>query len=319
VARPRWFVQERIGAALSRPGPRGEAGLVRRFFRLLRVPWHSLWRNFNLGVQGLVCTYLLTGWGCLLMLLSWEFGWLNSFHKGYEQAVIGPLTGILGILLFIAAMFYVPMAQAHQAATGQARAFFEFRFVWGLIRARLTAYVGLAALIGLAALVLNIVVLVPMGQDFAGNAAATAAEGLEAYRLYLFWFSLLLLFPLWLLLHGVAARVYGSAVLKVLRAGAVTRTELHPVLAKWLDRLGLDVTPRASIPGLGWYARLTARFAYRRVLFTLLLLLWLAFVVRFYVGYFLRADPFVAFLNHPLVQLPCFDSIPPHLHAGNNE
>src|SRR5262249_22165497 len=145
VPRPRWLLRERIGTALA-PGQPGRLG------RALTVPWHSLWRNFKVGFQGLFCTFLLTGWGCLLMLFSCEFGWLNSFNKGYEQAVLGPVTGLLGIALFIAAMFYVPMAQAHQAATGDYRAFFEFRFVWSLIRARLGAYVGLAFLCVLVSL-----------------------------------------------------------------------------------------------------------------------------------------------------------------------
>src|SRR5262249_16419104 len=106
TARPRWFWQERIAAAMARPVPgRGKPGPVGLGVRALRVPWHSLWRNFKVGFQGLFCTYLLTGWGCLLMLVSWEFGWLNSFNKGYEQAWIGPTTGFLGVLLLIAALF----------------------------------------------------------------------------------------------------------------------------------------------------------------------------------------------------------------------
>src|SRR5262249_3893132 len=129
--RPRWFLQERIGTALRRPAPGGaDPGPLRLFVRLLKVPLHSLWLNVRLGVQGLLCTYLMTGWGCLLIWISWRYGWLNSFHKGYEEAWFGPTLGIIGSLLLIAALFYVPMAQVHQAATGQARAFFDFRFVW---------------------------------------------------------------------------------------------------------------------------------------------------------------------------------------------
>jgi hypothetical protein len=317
--RPRWFLRERIGQALLRPAPGGGTpGPFRLLLRLLSIPWHSLWLNFKIGVQAIFCTNLLVGWGCLMMLVSWEFGWLNSFHKGYEQAWIGPLTGIVGSLLLMAAMFYVPMAQAHQAATGQARAFFEFRLVWQLIRARLTAYVFLAMLIALASLIFNILILVPVAENFAGNAAATPELGLAAYWQYSFWCSLFV-FLTWLLLHYVAAVIYRSAVLKALRRGTVTRGELHPLLGMWIQQLQLDVTPRAATVGLGWYARLTARFAYRRVLFTMLFLVWLTFVVRFYAGYFFRADPYLAFLNHPMIQLPCFDYIPPHLYLGYDD
>src|SRR5207248_6188412 len=131
---------------------------------------HSLWRNFSLGFQALVCDALLLGWGCLFMLMAWEFGWLNSFHKGYEQSGFGAGAFLFGGLLLTAAMFYVPMAQAHQAATGQARAFFEFRFVWHLVRARLTAYVGLAMLTVFASVVFMIVRLIAGPENFAANA-----------------------------------------------------------------------------------------------------------------------------------------------------
>jgi hypothetical protein len=320
VPRPRWFLRERIAAYLSRPAPGGQqAGVLRRFGRALTVPWHSLWLNFKTGLAAVFCTYLLTGWGCLLMLFSWEFGWFNSINRYYEQAWVGPVTGLVGSLLFILAMFYVPMAQAHQAATGQARAFFDFRFVRRLVRARLLAYVGLAILMWLASLTLSIAVLASAAQPFADPKAMSAAEGLEAFRHYLGAWTFLGLVPAYLLLHFVAAVIYRSAVLKVLRQGVVTRAELNPVLARWLDKLDLNVTPRAERTGLTWYAKLTARFAYRRVLFTVLFLLWAAFVMRFYVHYFFRSHPVVGFLNHPMIQMPCFDFIPEHLHLGRDE
>src|SRR5262249_8209538 len=115
VLRPRWFLQERPGAAMIRPTRDGRApGRFRVMLRALKVPAHSLWLNFKVGLQALLCTWLLVGWGCLIMVFSWNFGWLNSFNKGYEESLIGPLSGLLvGIPLFIAAMFYVPMAQVH--------------------------------------------------------------------------------------------------------------------------------------------------------------------------------------------------------------
>ncbi len=319
VPRPRWFLRERIATYLNRPAPGGRpAGALRLLGRTLTVPWHSVWLNFKTGLAAIFCTYLLTGWGCLLMLFSWEFGWLNSINRYYEQAWVGPVTGILGSLLFILAMFYVPMAQAHQAATGQARAFFDFRFVRHLIRARLTAYLGLAFLMWIASLALTTVVLASVGQDFADPAVPTL-EGLKGFQNYLGYWTFVLLVPAYLLLHCVAALIYRSAVLKVLRQGVVTRAELNPVLDRWLDKLELKVTPRAETTGLTWYAKLTARFAYRRVLFTLLFVVWVMFVARLYVHYFLRSHPVVGFLNHPLIQAPCFDFIPEHLYHGRNE
>jgi hypothetical protein len=319
--RPRWFLRERIGAYLSQPGPGGRPpGALRRTGRALTVPWHSFWLNFKTGLAGVFCTYLLTGWGCLLMVFGWEFGWFNSINRWYEQYLIGPGSFLLGMLLFILAMFYVPMAQAHQAATGQARAFFEFRFVRRLVRARLTAYVGLALLTGVASWALTIVVLATQNEHFLGNdRSISPQEGLEIFRLYLFGFTLLLLFPLYLLQRYVAAVIYRSAVLKALRKGTITRADLNPVLAGWLEKLDLKVVPRLESAGLGWYARLTTRFAYRRVLFTVLFVVWMLFAVRAVGHHFFRAHPVVGFLNLPMIQLPCFDFIPQHMYEGRNE
>src|SRR5205085_631921 len=124
--------------------------------RMLWWPWWSLWLNLSQGVKAVFCTYALLGLPCLLMTWSWEQGWINSFHGGYEQSGLGIGLGLLGIFLFCGVMVYVPMAQAHQAATGQARAFFDFRFVWHLICARITAYVLLALAIGFWSFMLHL-------------------------------------------------------------------------------------------------------------------------------------------------------------------
>src|SRR5262249_12916051 len=108
--------------------------------------------------------------------------------------------------------------------------------------------------------------------------------------------------------------------LKVLRKGTVTRAELNPVLARWFDRLELQIIPRAQTTGLRWYARLTGRLTYRVAPYTVLfLVLWMTYVGRFLPQYFFRSHPVMAYLNHPMVQMPCFDFIPAHLHQGQNE
>ncbi len=93
------------------------------------VPSASGWRRFlggftanaRIGLAATLNTWALTLPGALLWLFSWYDGWNNSFHKGYEQAAVGPAMGLLGVGLFIAAMLYVPMAQARQASTGSWR------------------------------------------------------------------------------------------------------------------------------------------------------------------------------------------------------
>ena len=55
------------------------------------------------------------------------------------------------------------MAQVHQAVTGDFRAFFDFRFVCQLIRARLGSYVLFAALFLAFAVVLENLKTIPTG------------------------------------------------------------------------------------------------------------------------------------------------------------
>jgi hypothetical protein len=317
TARPRWLLQERWTLAINRPDLAGRPpGTTRKLLRALRLPWHSLWLNFKIGLLGLVCTYLLTGLGCLIMLFSWEFGWLNSFNKGYEQALIGPLTGLLGIALFIAAMFYVPMAQVHQAVTGDYRAFFDVPFVWRLIRARLSAYVALAAVVALASLPLEILKTAPAFFDGFSDAWTTATDA-EVYGMLRNYFLIGcgVLFVTLLVLRWLAARVYQSAVLKVLQRGWVTRAELHPTLAHWLDRLEIYPVPTLETAGISYVVKSGSQMVYRRLLFVLLFFIWFGFVAKVYVGEFLNYHPFAGFMNHPLVQFPHFNYIPPDLKS----
>ena len=114
---------------------------------------------------GLFATFLLSGWGGLLMAFSWEYGWNASFDKAHEVGRVGALTGWAGVALFVAAMVYVPMAQVHQAVTGDFRAFFEFRFVWRLIRARPGNYVFFAVMFLDFAVAVEIFKTLPTGFD----------------------------------------------------------------------------------------------------------------------------------------------------------
>ncbi len=318
VARPRWFMQERMTSALSRPDVFGRhPGTFRKALRFLRLPWHSLWLNFKIGLQGLFCTFLLTGLGTLIvliMLFSWEFGWLNSFNKGYEQAFIGPLTGLLGVFIFIATMFYVPMAQVHQAVTGDYRAFFDIRFVWRLIRARLSAYVLLAGVIVLVSLPLEILKTAPVAFDGFIDSWTNASDA-EFHQMLQRYFLIgsLVLFVSILVWRWLAARIYQSAVLKVLERGWVTRAELHPTLAQWLDRLGVFPVPTLETAGITYVVKSGSRMVYRRLLFVLLFFIWFGFVAKVYVGEFLNYHPGQGLLNHPVIQLPYFNYVPSDL------
>src|SRR5260370_25793359 len=126
-------------------------------------------------------------------------------------------------------MFHMPMAQVHQAVTGELRAFFDVRFVWRLIQARLSAYVFLAALIAFLSVLLEILKTAPVSFDDHFDTWTNASDSevylmLQNYFL-IFMFVLFLTLMVW---RWLAARIFRSAVLKVLERAWVTRAGLHP-------------------------------------------------------------------------------------------
>src|SRR2546422_3362584 len=174
---PNWFFQQDFLQTIrARPKPTKHPASVgtpeRRthrasritlgFARVARAPVHSLWLNFWIGLRAVSNTWVLSLPAGLFWWFGWYDGWNNSFNKGYEQAAVGPLISIFGVLWFIAAMFYVPLAQARQAATGQWRCFFQYRLIWTIVRQRWLACVGLAFLFSIFALPLNILKTIPI-------------------------------------------------------------------------------------------------------------------------------------------------------------
>src|SRR5262249_9007110 len=145
---------------------------------------------------------------------------------------------------------YVPMAQVHQAVTGDFRAFFDFRFVWRLIRVRLGSYVLFAALFLDIAVAVEVLKTLPGGMDgyydfFTDRSPRQLLRIFQAYSLVCSFFLLLCL----LATRLVALRLYREAVLSVLRRGWVTREQLHPRLAGWFARL--ELFPEVRRPAAG--------------------------------------------------------------------
>jgi hypothetical protein len=120
----------------------------------------------------------------------------------------------------------------------------------------------------------------------------------------------LVLFPLLLFLRLVAAFTYRSAVLKVLRRGWVTRGELHPVLARWLSRLHLIPPAPPPMDAVERIVRTGGSWIYRWTCYAILFWIWFGFVAKTYVGEFFSYHPVAGFMNHILVQFPCFDFVP---------
>jgi hypothetical protein len=258
---------------------------------------------------------VLTIPGCVLWLFAWQYGWTVSFHKGYEESPIGPLVGLLGVALFIAAMFYVPLAQARQAATDSWRAFFQFRVNWRLIASRWGGFVILAAAYAMLSAPISFLKVLPASpeQIEPNFAQLTDAEVVARLRSY-FFRAAIILFPCFIALRLAAARLYASSVLASLRRGVVIPDQLEPgernALAS-LDLLGGDPTP---IPhAMARAAKWTYRRFYGSLMAAIIAVLWFAFVAQIFISEFLNYHPFVGWMNQPLVQLPYLRYIPGHL------
>ena len=300
----------------------------------------SLWKNFKLGAQAFFNTSVILAPACALWIFSWYDGWNNSFNKGYEQAIVGPATGAAGILLFIAAMFYVPMAQMRHAATGDWRAFYQFRLVWTFIRRRWLECLALAMLISALSFPLMILKTAPgmftsMSPDKSDPAEngfrktlASKWENLylpEAATILKRYYLLcgLYLFPALILMRLFAARVYASAVIDCVQSGVISEDALHE--NEWralnrLDLLYLRVQPKRNrfVRAIAWVGTkagaATVGVAMFFVYFTL--------VAQVYVGEFLhKNDRAIGWWNQPLVQLPYFNYTPGRLNdpAAFNE
>ena len=269
-------------------------------------PGRTAWGTFKAGLLSFLNTALLTLPGSALWLFAWYDGWNNSFHKGYEQAAVAPAVGVLGSALFIAAMLYLPLAQARQAAAGEWRAFYGFRVVWSVARAKWLSCLGLAALY--AALALP-VTLLRMAPNFIGNfipaggdpAAASAFLNKYSYG------SCLVVLGAYTLLRLSAARIYAAGLLELVKDGVLGEADLAPAEAAALAQLGLlrvvPAAPRhALFHLLGWAGTRTGRIVSTGGA----VLLWAAFVGQIFVAQFINFKPRSGWLNHPLIGLPWF-------------
>jgi hypothetical protein len=306
---PNWFAHQNFRQSIRRGRDAAPSASV-----LLKAPFHSLALNLKTGLQAIFNTWVLTLPACILWLFAWYDGWNNSFNKGYEQAPIGPLTGILGIVLFIAAMLYVPLAQARQAVTGEWRSFYDFSFLWGLVRRHWLACLFLAALSSLFFVPVMILKTAPtfIGQQpkFADMTNPQLIGELNRY----FFAAAFLIFPLYVYLRVLAARIYARGVLHAVQTGEITVTDLSSKERIELQRLNLiQVNPPRSRHVLLRVATSTTSLALFAAGIFATALLWFTFVAQIYISEFFNYHQALAWLNQPLVQLPWFRYVPPHL------
>lgn len=231
----------------------------------------ALAANARAGLAGAATLLLGTAPFTLLWLFSWWAGWQNSFAKGYEHAWVGPSIGLVGVALALVLIARLPMALAHQAATGRMGAFFEFGAVRRLMRAAGWRYAALGLAAALAALPLfalkGSVVFV---EQWSPGFADRNPEAVEAFaRSHRFWSAVYLVLAL-LVLRRWAARLY---------ARAAHRLETRPEPPRWRAWVGAALQSLVLWP---------AAFA---------------IVAQIYVGQFLNHQ-WSAWIVHPLLTLP---------------
>ena len=306
---PNWilgpqFSEQRRRMTDERSGP--------YLWRLVKLTTLSLRRNFWTGLQAIFNTWVFTVPAGVLWWFAWYDGWNNSFNKGYEQAFVGPAVSFVGIFAFIAAMYYVPMAQARQAVTGEWKSFYQFRLIWDVIRHRWLASLGLAALY--VALGIPVLILKTFPESWPQGhpeiESLSAREVVKMLNHYFFWCGIYI-FPAFALLRVLAARIYASAVVEGLESGWICHESLGAFEARALQRLDL-VYPRPQ-PNRHRVLKIAVWAGTRLgrgVSYTLLFFIWFAFISQMYIGAFLKYDSAVGWLNQPLVQLPWFRYVP---------
>lgn len=289
---------------MSEEPPLSNKGLVARSARRLLG---GAWSNLAAGLICLLGTYALTLPGMALWTFSWRYGWDNSFNKGYEQAYIGPTLGIIGILLFLLAMLYVPLAQVQVAVTGRLATFFRWRIIAAVFMGNLTGVQMLTAAYVLAAIPINLLLAGVLFRfnDTIDSPTLTDAELREKLEHY-FLFAGVIGLPLFACLRALAGRVYAQGFVGAVRSG------------------GMQPDIVAGIPQLETVYNLSSTLASKRTwinfkraisaaLIAVMLLLWFLFVAQIYVRQFLNYVPMQGWLNQPLVHAPWLSHLPAHL------
>lgn len=302
---PNWFSGD--------PGP----GVLQRFPRLWQRLFGSLLANARIGLAGAFNVAVFTLPGGLLWSFGWYAGWMNSFHKGYENYLVGISVFIVGILLFIASMLYVPLALARQSSTGRWRSFYDFALVWKLVQRRWMSQLGLALLALALGFPLSVFRSIPqflpqMNSQFLNWTAYEQVRFLESY----FFLTAFYGFSAFVVFRLAAARVYAGALSDAVQRGVIVQEELADREWEALHQLGL-ISLRPARPhhwilrGIRW----VGTRASRTMAAIATVIVWFFFIFNIMTSEFLSYHSAGrGWWNQPLIQLPWFDYTPLRLH-----
>ena len=238
--------------------------------RITGEPIDGIRARIKLGITGALTLSSVTLVPGLLWAFAWHAGWDNSFNKGYEQAGVGPGTGLLGVAVFLLIMPYVQIAQARHAATNDWRTFYRFR-------ENLRMWTGAP----LGALMLPLVY---------------AAAGLPLFLL----FSL----PTFLPQMTNYADVTDAAVLDRIRAWYLIGGALFVGLLFGVKRAVARVYVNAE------RAKPKRRRLRLALFYPIAAALWFFVVAELFIGQFLNYHGPQGWLNLPLIQLPWVNRVP---------
>jgi hypothetical protein len=255
------------------------------------------WQTVRLGALGLAGSLLLTAPAGGLWILAWWAGWNNSFNKGYEQAWVGPIVGLLGIAFWVAAMMVVPLAEARFAATGRIASLFELRLAARLWRQRPWAAAALALGFAAAAALLLALRFAPLPlQASIPDFDTMPAERFGALALAFSYAVALIGFAAFVGLHLWSARLYAGALALAVRSGEIAPDRLYRRERVGVQKLAPATRPPA--PKRRWLRRLN------RALAALIAAgAWLAVAVLLFAAQFWN-HAWPLWLLHPMVLLP---------------
>ncbi|BDS07142.1 hypothetical protein NT6N_21820 [Oceaniferula spumae] len=262
----------------------------------------SLKLNFLTGIKHVSTALLVTLLPGMMLAFAWWGGWNNSFHKGYEQSGVGPGLGVLAILLMALAMIYLPMAQSHQAMSGTMRSFFDLKTVARVISRSPWGNLLLAVLTTLSGLPLILSAL------YLSTAAASKPVLLEMppveivafLNSYYFLWAMLYVFPAFVMLRLLAARIYAKAAWSLASEGKYHHGDLPSHLEIRPPKMG------GKWPRRAWKS-LVISTAYASLV---------AFAMQPLFSQFAAAVPVKRWLLHPMVQLPVHRHIPQPLQEA---
>ena len=286
-------------------------------FKCIHNWLHAAWLNFRVGLGGILTTWVLTLFPCIIWAYAWYTGWHISFTKMYEESATGFSLGFSGLLLFTAIMLYLPTAQARHAFTNDWHSFFDWRFISALLWRRPLQLFLLAIGYVIVNVVLTFFKALPTFFTTINPALETlpAIEALEFLNQYYFYTGGMA-FLFFLALRTIAGNIYSSALREMwcqstLKPEAFNREEI-----RLFELLEVDYGSRYQKPGLvRKILGIPLNVTYRGGMLTLTVLVWSVFNFIPFVSEFANYYPVRGFLNQPLVQLPCFRYVPTHLEA----